>query len=71
VKVPYVKYHTDGSVWAKGHMEDGVMEGYWEWYRVDGSKMRSGHFRQGKQIGEWITYDPKGKAHKITNIVEK
>ena len=64
----YVKNHKDGTVWAKGEMEDGVMEGYWEWYRVDGTKMRSGYFKKGKQTGEWITYDKKGKIFKKTQF---
>jgi len=64
----YVKYHKDGSIWAKGEQIDGVMEGYWEWFRKDGSKMRSGHFKNGKQTGKWITYDKEGKIHKVTDL---
>ena len=67
-KQPYVKYHKDGSPWAKGQLVDGVPEGYWEWFRKDGSKMRSGFFTQGKQTGEWTTYDRKSKVYKITRI---
>ena len=25
--------HKDGSLKAKGHMKDGELEGYWEWFR--------------------------------------
>lgn len=64
----FVKYHNDGSIWAKGQMENGVMEGYWEWFRKDSTKMRSGHFKKGVQVGEWITYDKKGKVYKITQM---
>lgn len=61
-----IKYHKDGSIWAKGFMNDGVMEGYWEWFRKDGTKMRSGNFENGKQIGEWGTFDKTGKIVKKT-----
>ncbi len=64
----FIKYHKDGSVWAKGKMQNGVMEDYWEWWRKDGTKMRSGYFKKGKQVGEWITYDSKGQKHKVTNF---
>ncbi len=67
---PYVKYHKDGSVWAKGQLKDGVMEGYWEWFRKDGSKMRSGYFKAGEQVGEWITYK-QGQILKITSMDKK
>ncbi len=65
---PYIEYHRDGSVWAKGLMLDGVQEGYWEWFRKDGTIMRSGSFRAGKQVGEWTTYDREGKVHKVTKM---
>ncbi len=65
---PYIKLHKDGSVWAKGKFVDGMMEGYWEWFRKDGTKMRSGYFSKGKQKGKWTTYDKKGKVYKITNF---
>ena len=58
----------DGSIKAKGHMMDGELEGYWEWFRLDGSKLRSGHFKSGKQVGEWTTYDATGKVVKVTNF---
>ena len=63
-------YHKDGSVWAHGSMKDGVMEGYWEWFRKDGTMMRSGHFKHGAQVGIWTTYNNKGIAHKQTNYTE-
>ena len=40
--------HKDGSIKAKGHMMDGELEGYWEWFRLDGSKLRSGPFKKRK-----------------------
>lgn len=64
----HIKYHRDGSVWAKGKTIDRVMEGYWEWFRKDGSKMRSGHFKSGKQVGKWITYTKEGKVVKVTDM---
>jgi antitoxin component YwqK of YwqJK toxin-antitoxin module len=64
-------YHKDGSVWAKGKRIDGVLVGYWEWFRKDGTKLRSGHFENGEQVGEWITYDKKGQKYKVTSIKPK
>ena len=64
----YEKYHTDGSMWAKGFTTKGAMDGYWEWFRKDGSKMRSGHFKNGKQMGVWTTYDKTGKVVKVTTM---
>ncbi len=68
MKKQHIEYHKDGSVWAKGDMENGECEGYWEWFRTDGSKMRSGYFKNGKQVGKWITYDKKGNEYKLTNF---
>jgi antitoxin component YwqK of YwqJK toxin-antitoxin module len=60
--------HKDGSIKAKGCTINGVLTGYWEWFRKDGTKMRSGYFENGKQAGEWTTYDAKGKAVKVTRM---
>ena len=64
----YLHYHKDGSLWAKGQMADGVMVGYWEWFREDGTKLRSGHFENGEQVGEWTTYDKQGDVYKVTTM---
>jgi antitoxin component YwqK of YwqJK toxin-antitoxin module len=64
----YVKRHNDGTIWAKGTMDNGVPVGYWEWFRKDGSKMRSGYFASGKQTDKWTTYDRRGKVYKVTNF---
>ncbi len=66
--LPFVKYHKDGSVWAKGQTRDGQLVGYWEWFRVDGTKLRSGTFENGKQVGQWTTYDRYGAAYKVTTF---
>lgn len=66
--VKHTQYHKDGSVWAKGQTRDGLMTGYWEWFRKSGTKMRSGHFDKGEQVGEWITYDRAGKVYKVTQM---
>jgi antitoxin component YwqK of YwqJK toxin-antitoxin module len=65
---PVVKYHKDGSIWAKGYMLGEQMHGHWEWFRKDGVIMRSGYFNNGKQTGEWTTYDKKGKIYKVTKM---
>ncbi len=38
--------HKNGSIWAKGKMNNETPEGYWQWFRKDGSKMRSGYFKK-------------------------
>ncbi len=68
MKKAYIKYHTDGSVWAKGKMDGNMCDGYWEWFRVDGTIMRSGYFKKNKQVGTWTTYDKKGKIYKVTEM---
>jgi antitoxin component YwqK of YwqJK toxin-antitoxin module len=60
--------HRDGNIKAKGFSIDGVLTGYWEWFRKDGTKMRSGYFENGKQTGEWTTYDARGKVVKVTRM---
>jgi len=64
----YVKYHNDGTIWAKGTMIGDEPDGYWEWYRKTGVIMRSGYFDKGKQVGEWTTYDTKGEVYKVTKM---
>ncbi len=70
-KEKYVKRHADGTVWAKGTMVNGVMDGYFEWFRKDGTKLRSGYFKNGLQTGEWTTYDAKGQPYKVTDLTGK
>ena len=67
----YIKYHKDGSLYAKGSLLSGVATGYWEFYRKDGTLMRSGYFENGEQTGNWITYDRQGKPFKETLINPK
>lgn len=65
---PFVQYHRDGSLWAKGYTLDGVRAGYWQWFRKDGVIMRSGYFDDDKQVGKWITFDTYGVIYKATII---
>lgn len=67
----HVEYHKEGTVKAKGKLVDGLMEGYWEWFRRDGSKMRSGHFTNGEQSGIWTTYARDGVVVKVTDFDKK
>lgn len=67
----HVKLHKDGSIWAKGEIDNGIYEGYWEWFRKNGIIMRSGNFKNGKQIGAWTTYDKDGNAYKVTSFEKK
>ncbi len=64
--IKHVERHKDGTVLAKGNKVNGVLDGYWDWFRKDGSKMRSGYFKKGQQVGEWMIYDKKGKAYRTT-----
>jgi len=64
----HIEYHRDGSICAIGHKADGVLVGYWEWFRKDGTKMRSGFFDDCEQIGEWSTYDKNGQVYKVTHF---
>jgi antitoxin component YwqK of YwqJK toxin-antitoxin module len=66
--VPHFEYHKDGSVLAKGQKLDGLLTGYWEWFRKDGTIMRSGYFEQGEPTGLWTTYDQAGEVHKVTRM---
>ncbi|MCI0639077.1 MAG: hypothetical protein L0Y72_26655 [Gemmataceae bacterium] len=67
----HVHYHKDGTIWAKGQTINGVMTGYWEWFRKDGTIMRSGSFENGEQVGQWTTYDKNGNAVKVTTMKPK
>ncbi len=67
----HIEYHKDGSVRARGQKVDGVLTGYWEWFRKDGTKLRSGHFEDGEQVGEWTTYDQQGEVYKVTQMKPK
>jgi antitoxin component YwqK of YwqJK toxin-antitoxin module len=67
----FVKYHKDGSVWAKGQMLNGEQTGYWEWFRKDGTLMRSGSFIEGEQVGEWTTYRRNGEVVRVTDFGNK
>lgn len=64
----YVKYHNDGTVWARGHMLGGQPDGYFEWFRTDGTRMRSGYFNRGQQTGDWTTYARDGSVVKVTTM---
>ena len=68
---PYIHRHKDGSLWARGQTIDGVMTGYWEWFRKDGTRMRSGYFDRGDQVGEWTSYDKTGAVYKVTVMKPK
>jgi antitoxin component YwqK of YwqJK toxin-antitoxin module len=67
----YVKYHKDGSVWARGQTTHDALVGYWEWFRKDGTRMRSGYFENGEQVGDWTTYDKNGDVYKVTTMKSK
>jgi uncharacterized protein YdhG (YjbR/CyaY superfamily) len=64
----HIVFHSDGSIWARGKLKGGKMDGYWEWFRKDGTIMRSGYFKRDIQTGKWTTYTGKGKVYKVTEM---
>ena len=66
--VEHIRYHKDGSIWAKGQTIDGVATGCWEWFRKNGVIMRSGYLENDQQVGEWTTYDKSGNVYKVTKM---
>ncbi len=60
--------YDNGLPRFKGEYLDGLMHGYWEFYRKDGSLMRSGTFDRETQVGTWKTFDREGKLVKETNF---
>ncbi len=64
-------FHKDGSLYGRGALVAGKMDGYWEWFRKDGSRMRSGSFAKGAQVGEWTTYAKDGSIVKVTTMKPK
>jgi len=66
----YIRYHQDGTVWAKGQVIGDTPTGYWEWFRKDGTLMRSGYFLDGVQVSKWTTYDKNGAVYKVTDMKE-
>ncbi len=71
MKKEHTEYHKDGTIWAKGMVENDQQTGYWEWFRKDGTKLRSGYFVNGEQTGEWTTYDGEGEPYKVTDLTPK
>jgi hypothetical protein len=47
----YLKYRSDGTLWAKGQTLNGKMTRLWTWFRKEGSPMGSGSFEKGEQTG--------------------
>jgi antitoxin component YwqK of YwqJK toxin-antitoxin module len=62
LRTPHTGRHGDGSLWSKGYMRGGVMDGPWRWFRKDGTIMRSGSFDNGVQVGKWVTYGQDGRV---------
>jgi antitoxin component YwqK of YwqJK toxin-antitoxin module len=60
--------YDNGLPRFKGEYLDGLMHGYWEFYRKDGSLMRSGTFDREQQVGIWNTFDREGKLVKETKF---
>ena len=67
-KKKYTQSHKDGTLWAKGFLLNGKMEGHFVWFRKDGTKMREGYFKNEKQVGKWTTFDKAGRMVKVTDF---
>ncbi len=61
--------YDNGLPRYKGEYLDGLMHGYWEFYRKDGSLMRSGAFDREVQVGIWRTFDRSGALVKETKFM--
>ena len=65
----HLVHHADGSLWAQGQTRNGVLFGYWEWFRKDGTMLRSGSFgSDGEPTGVWTTCDRKGRPRKVMDL---
>ena len=42
--------HKGGTIRARGQTLNGILTGYWEWFRTDGTKLRSGYLQNGEQL---------------------
>ena len=60
--------YDNGLPRFKGEYLDGLMPGYWEFYRKDGSLMRSGSFDREVWVGIWKTFDRAGALVKETDF---
>ena len=52
----YLSFYDNGHLKSKGKYRDGLMHGFWEFYRRDGSLMRSGNLQDGEPVGQWQTF---------------
>ncbi|MFM6939191.1 MAG: toxin-antitoxin system YwqK family antitoxin [Rhodoluna sp.] len=60
--------YDNGLPRFKGEYQDGLMHGYWEFYRKDGSLMRSGYFDRDQQVDAWKTFNRQGELVKETKF---
>jgi len=61
-------FYDNGNPRFRGDTVDGVMHGFWEFFRKDGSLMRSGSFDHGVQVGTWSTFARDGRLVKETDF---
>lgn len=52
----YLSFYDNGFLKSKGKYRDGLMHGYWRFYRKDGSLMREGKLNKSEPEGNWITH---------------
>lgn len=63
-------YFKDGTVKAKGHFIDNLMEGEWLFYRQGGQLWQIGNFKNNKKNGYWRRYDKNDKLEYQEEFVD-
>ncbi|KAF0227646.1 MAG: hypothetical protein FD133_1035 [Erysipelotrichaceae bacterium] len=63
-------FYKDGSLKAKGPVNNQIMEGEWFFYRENGQISQIGHFKNGLKHGSWIRYDKEMNIEYDETFVE-
>ncbi|MBC7864930.1 MAG: toxin-antitoxin system YwqK family antitoxin [Bacteroidia bacterium] len=60
----YESKHSNGKVWKKGMVKDGLETGLWTTWNSKGEKMEEGMYDNGKRSGKWQNWyeNKKGEA---------
>ena len=58
---PWIAYHPNGQLWAKGTYKDGELDGPYVSYYENGQLEKQGTFKDGKMDGPWVYYYENGQ----------
>jgi len=58
---PWIAYHDNGQLWAKGTYKDGELNGPYVSYYENGQLEFQGDFKDGKMDGPWVYYYENGQ----------